>query len=602
MSNASEGGYHGCGGPHNLRTPNRRSDRSDDGPGPSALRDSLAEKKAAYGRLVGSLEKLSVKQVVDFRRTVSKPSAAVEKVFFAVLSLIAQVDQTLDVNAMTATWAEVLKAMRSPGHFIGAMRRFPYAVDSGRISETTVQAVTSSLESLQRAPEVAESEHKAVVLAGHPVVHPVVQQAKVWLGAATAYHEVVSKHRAIVGASPGPSGGRTSRGTPLTAHKLKPTLDKPNLHKPSYKTGSRAVAKGEVGKGPKGAVFRSQDSGNTGPTRSAKQGLSPGPSPRSPNPRSPNPRSPSLRGSTAPAQGAAQRSAQGVANPDSNALRPRSALSARRADPRRADPGDGTRFRERSAHDASLAKKNLTGSTGTRGTQSSRTLAPPGAPPGASSFQVDVSSDVRRLALGGLPDWEIELEQMRQEIRELKSKELKQKWDLRREEMQLLKRKKETELEDLRVWRQQEQKRMVELAVSQKEEARSRDLRDSKDVQLFKKEVKKIQNEEELRLKREEYENSKHDAEFRDRLENEEVHAEKQKGIEATERVNVEREIRKEREKEEKEDVQAQRLQERELEIEKMKQDLRRQKEELLRNVSFAAGKFEDKVNVDMWF
>ena len=45
--------------------------------------------------------------------------------------------------------------------------------------------------------------------------------------------------------------------------------------------------------------------------------------------------------------------------------------------------------------------------------------------PTPSSMVSNISSEARRLALGGLPDWAIELEQMRREVKELKSIEAK---------------------------------------------------------------------------------------------------------------------------------------------------------------------------------
>ena len=77
-----------------------------------------------------------------------------------------------------------------------------------------------------------------------------------------------------------------------------------------------------------------------------------------------------------------------------------------------------------------------------------------------------MSSEARRLALGGLPDWEIELEQMKREIRDLKAQEAKTKWELMRQEKKDVAVHKKEAAAQLMDWRLDQRRAFKELVGS----------------------------------------------------------------------------------------------------------------------------------------
>jgi len=115
--------------------------------------DPKDARRRAQDELSSSLEQLSVKSIIEFRgqKGVSQP---VEQVAAAALCTIANIDDTVecpDDGVPDRSWAGAQAAMAKPGHFINALRRFPYAVDSGRMPDRNIDAAQECLEGLNPA-------------------------------------------------------------------------------------------------------------------------------------------------------------------------------------------------------------------------------------------------------------------------------------------------------------------------------------------------------------------------------------------------------------------------------------------------------------------
>ncbi len=127
-------------------------------------------------------------------------SRVVEDIAVATMVLIAEVDNTMEIEGGKKSWSSVQKVMSKPGHFINAMRRFPYAVDSGRIPDSACTEVRRYLQAGAQ-PE--------------PDAHTVAQQAHQWLNAAYNYFQLrkktpsLQKQGSAPGATTNSTGGYT---------------------------------------------------------------------------------------------------------------------------------------------------------------------------------------------------------------------------------------------------------------------------------------------------------------------------------------------------------------------------------------------------------
>lgn len=125
------------------------------GADPAALGDPQVLKQArthAFEELSVALEAISVKSIIDFKGRLEVPRP-VESVASASVCLVARVDDSAEDHSgsvVPRTWAAAQAAMAKPGHFINSLRRFPYAVDTGRMPDADVQAARSCLEDVSR--------------------------------------------------------------------------------------------------------------------------------------------------------------------------------------------------------------------------------------------------------------------------------------------------------------------------------------------------------------------------------------------------------------------------------------------------------------------
>ncbi|CAD7944649.1 unnamed protein product [Amoebophrya sp. A120] len=480
---------------------------------PGDLAAALKEqRKVAYDGLSAPLEKLSVKQIAEFREqpVVSK---AVEQGSEAALSLVTEVDNTLAVDVSGRDWDSARRVMGKPGHYINAMRRFPYAVDSGRIPDAAISRVRNYVES-GSSPE--------------PQAHPVAHQMHEWLHSAYSYFQLRRKPQ-VGGPQPGPPGSAVS-----SSSSARRVIERP------------------------GATV------SAGPTMRSSYAPSSGSDWRANN----------HRAVTASANKSAVSTASSSSRPRPNtAAQNKSPQLLKNTRPLTAQPRPKPAAREAGQSFGSATKSDFS----------------------------TMSTEARRIALGGLPDYEIELEQMRREVRELKSQESKARWDLKRQEKKTVQQHKQEELEELRQWRSENERALKQLMDQKREDARKRDLLESRDYQAFKKERRRQEREADKKAIEDSYLYNRDHANYRQELkEREKLDAEERARVNA-ERVALDRQLKKEKLAREKTEQEESRNLDRRLEIEKMKKDLLRQKQELLDQVSFAQKKMADTVRGSQW-
>ncbi|CAD7970207.1 unnamed protein product [Amoebophrya sp. A25] len=514
------------------------------------------QRKDAYEALAGPLEKLSVKQIVDFReqKVVSKTVTAVTT---ATLSIIAEVDNTLLIDVRAAAggrrdgvpmgWSSAQTVMQKPGHYINAMRRFPYAVDSGRIPDTAISEARKYVES-GSVPE--------------PSAHPVAHQAHQWIHAAYNYFQLRRRTSMARGNAVGsqvyaaPTGNRVESGT-----------SRSSASSGRWQKGFGATQSTTAS----GLTVPSSGSGLTIPASGFSSG---GFSSFAPNSR------------TVGGVGANGRNNHAVHHVHAAPVQMPKSMPPKTTAGSRGPAQATVSARPASAHPR--AKRFSSSMGGGGGLSSTR-----------SELSSNISTDARRFV--GLPDYEVELEQMRREVRELKSQQSKAQWDLRRQEKKTVAKTKADELEGIREWRASEQRAMKELTEQQKAEAKRRDLIESRDFQNFKKERKRMEQEAEKKFFADQYEYGKDFAEYRQAVREKEKAEEEDRARQKAERVAHERALKKQQALLEKERSEESRQLDRKLEIDKMKRDLLKQKDELMSQISYSHTRMQDVVNSDVW-
>jgi len=101
----------------------------------------VASNVPAFEALKETLDEISVKSVLDFRSAGAGVLAA-EAVATAAACTIANIDDTVKMSILQldpdCPWEGSLQVLSKPGHFINSLRRYPYAVDTGKVPEDNV--------------------------------------------------------------------------------------------------------------------------------------------------------------------------------------------------------------------------------------------------------------------------------------------------------------------------------------------------------------------------------------------------------------------------------------------------------------------------------
>ena len=108
-----------------------------------------ADYKDLESKLSDALERVTVRSVVGLRGLVEVPRP-VEAIVVAVLQLVscdyAGVD--LDPSPAPASWDEARRMLLKPGHFVSALRKFPFALQRGQIPHTDVKQAQQALDNV----------------------------------------------------------------------------------------------------------------------------------------------------------------------------------------------------------------------------------------------------------------------------------------------------------------------------------------------------------------------------------------------------------------------------------------------------------------------
>ncbi|CAK0814112.1 unnamed protein product [Prorocentrum cordatum] len=151
-----------------------------DAAAPEAPPDADAEvRRQAFASLSAAQEAVSVRGILDLCGR-DEVSHACEAVAAAAVCLIASMDDTVGVSPEAVpprTWRASRAVLARPGHFTGALRRFPFVVDAGGLPATNVGWS-------QRCLEAVTSEE--LLSAEEPLAH----HLRRWVAAAWRYWDV----------------------------------------------------------------------------------------------------------------------------------------------------------------------------------------------------------------------------------------------------------------------------------------------------------------------------------------------------------------------------------------------------------------------------
>ena len=115
-------------------------------------------------KLSDALERITVRAVVGLRGLTEVPEP-VEAVVVAVLQLVNCEYSGLDSEPVPspATWEEARRVLLKPGHFVSALRKFPFALQRGQILDKEVARAEQALDSLPSAGAGLSDVHEAAL-------------------------------------------------------------------------------------------------------------------------------------------------------------------------------------------------------------------------------------------------------------------------------------------------------------------------------------------------------------------------------------------------------------------------------------------------------
>ncbi|CAE8717994.1 unnamed protein product, partial [Polarella glacialis] len=118
-------------------------------------------RRSAFEAISIAQESISVKGIMELQRQ-TEVSEAAKAVLSAAMCMVAGVDDaSMQVDAAgipLGSWSDLRALLGKPGNFINALRRFPYAVDSGRLQDSNVPSSRQCLEALGAAELSGEDD------------------------------------------------------------------------------------------------------------------------------------------------------------------------------------------------------------------------------------------------------------------------------------------------------------------------------------------------------------------------------------------------------------------------------------------------------------
>jgi len=405
------------------------------------------QRKDVSAELASSLEAISVKSIVNFRHVTVVPKL-VEDVTIAVLHLISHIEEGTEKQPLPKAWTAVQKVLSKPGHLINSLRRYPYAVDAGRVQAADVKLAERVLERTFRVETLQD-------------VHPVASMFYRWLYAAAHYYKLRENKPQTVN----PQGG-------------KPQV----VPKQTFIPPTRGAAPSMVvpASAPKGGARIAGGRAPAATTAGGPRATASTPPRRVPGVSRPSPGG----GLRAPQAASHAIGGTGYVAPLASDTPPRGGPRAKASAPR----FDRTRV---PARNPGMTRPASMGNL------------PP--PPGASSLlSTSVSGGVGGAANVDMEAWRRELEATRKEVQRMKMMEADMEWTMDREAKAEVQEIKKDEEADLLHWRWQQAEAGKEL----EEEIRAQDLRkelaDSREKSEFTRHVRQEEKETERTIQSEE--------------------------------------------------------------------------------------------------
>lgn len=576
------------------------------------------QRRDAFDNLSGALEKVSVKGILELK-DVASVSRDVEDVACCLISLLAEIDETIEVDASgrvpVKSWKQAQLAFAKPGYFINSLRRFPYAVDAGRVRERNVSDARPYLAAVPRAPE---TDLRAI------------EHLHRWCTAATQYWNckqalkaepvaLATSERRTVPVARAPPGASTAAPTASAAPAA---VQPPAAVKPRAPAAS-AAATAPATKAKRAGSPTQPGQGLDPRTQAKGAAKAGGPAPaaaavrKTPvaktKPIFAPPSRPKSGDSGAPATRFAPRAAP-VARTDSGLAHLRAKNTKPDAD-RMGRPGmpgrkTVTDMMEKGAgaNRSRAPQKGLSGGlarqagSAARRIEAARSQSPintqayramyPRATVSQSPLR-DRGTIMRRAEVAvdeitRAKQWRQALKDAKKEVRELRGLESQVNWEMLRAEKKGIAEAERAEEEETRTMRQQDKQAMQNYEADRLRQQRTEDLQHSIESTLWKRERKAKEKEAELEGNRVEYEDATEKSRWQDEIRHA-VEDEKRQMIEdhfdGWEHTRIYREIEKVRLREEDED---EREWGRQQEYGEATSILQREKDELLRSLKFS--------------
>lgn len=435
--------------------------------------------QSALEVLTAAQEGISVKSLIDFRG-LSEVSGAAQAVATAAVCMVAGIDEAVEADAEglpPRTWEAARAVLAKPGHFINSLRRFPYAVDGGRLPSFNVTCARQCMEGIMRDQIEAE-----------PMV---AQQLFHWVVAAWDYCEHVPE-----------AFSRSDVGLGVGREDLS-SLGVPAVDSVTGFSGGRVASVGGAG-----VVQPPPVVPQVAPQAQSQAAAAPGGARRGAGQAVQSPE-PTRRASAASSTGRSSmgRASIGSSSPSSSSYTARRSARSpgggpaaiggvlRQSQERLARAGvapEPTRRAAANVHDSSMASAN----------SASFRKSPGGYPRSA------------RASGGSVQDQKQRMQQLLRETRELKAQEAQLKANMKREEDKQKKLEKREDEQETMEWRQELRAAMLEHEAQIKKEQTATDNTESREFQEHKRAVKGVNKETELQLIREDYTETKENSEW----------------------------------------------------------------------------------------
>jgi len=525
------------------------------------------ERKEAVNVMNTALEKITISQILEYRQC-TQPPPVIEKLVLALMSLITQIDDT--VESPVRNWTEAKVIFTKPGHFVNSLRRFPYAVDSGRVTYKNRKGLIPDMfseEQLEKASLLAVNLNK-------------------WFAAALAYYDASPKIHVPEsppgsGAKSPPSEERKSRVTPTRFSSNKfgvppvtPTMASPIVAEKKFEKMESKIK-------PPALKKKAVSSTESSPKMTTRTVKTPGGDTMDGGISKLNPRVPSRNGL-------------------------RQSLNTDRL--RKAETNSGNVVHERKPLIEALVETKSQESVPQSNSRPVSAKSTPKYPtvktipmsPSVASGRKDLSASLSsnpKVINMRMDEHQSLVEQTKREVRELRSLEAKSRWDMVREEKRYVEER-EAEIEnDLMRWRWKEGDDMKQLMQQVNEQVKLKELYQSRETQFEKREIRRASKEEEIKRIEDMYLEHKKDARWDAELKKSISHERTELVVNNIDQYNHIRETSKALDMQYKQEQRESRMLEQQSDANLLQKKLLAEKEALLQNLKFVHDRLGAPIN-----